>query len=403
MAKPALSSNQDSVAQGDDHMPPLDDDVDIGTQPPGDDVERHDDAPSNDAPAPAEKPISPREQAVLRYRELRAQREAAERGQATPDDVASDDPPGDDDEPPVRERAPVRAQPAPPVASPPVTPEPPPPVATAEALEVMRQMVDEVRALRQQPSPAAPAPTAADARQDDAPAEPPPVITRERLKEIAQRVQIGDDDEGAAALQDFAAELAQAIGARQDQPDIPRAVRAELAQNQLKGELHSATYAFREKYPVLANDEDLREASVRRLNRELRADLVSVGLPAEKVAALDPDDLMLAHQQARVSGGRVRSYADMFDKVGQELFSRISSQFAGAAPGEESPPAPAPRAQPPAPAQTSTAVSDRIDRKRASSAQPRAAGVRSSTQPQKQPETYADYIAKLRRSRGYKN
>ena len=374
MASPTDSKEKDV-------LPALDDDVEVVTTQ---------DAPERDAEPderPARKPAdddraeSPREAAVRRYRELRDQA----RTESPDDDAVDDEANGAADA--VRDATPpTKAAPSVEVSQPAAQPSP----ANDTALDATRALLEQTKALLEE-AKAARAPAVAsnddvDGTNDDA---TDGKSDEDKLEDIVERIQIGDKAEGRQAL----TELIEIMGGRgkAGSDDVGRVVQQQIAQNQVLGEISQATGAFREKYKSLVEDSDLLESSLRRLSVEIRDDLVKSGVKAEDIDRASPDQLMTMHQQARIRGQKVRGYNEIFEKVGADVSTKFGSIIGGSTK----------TAQPPAQVQTTT-VADRVERKRTASAQPRAAGVRSTTGPQQKPKTRAEVVMEMRRQRGFK-
>ena len=405
-----------------DEVPPLDDDIE-----PAEQAEARDDADDSagqDA-EPVEKAESPREAAVRRYRELRAQREAAASGDTSEDADDSDE--QDDPEP-----APARAQPQ--KVEPESADEPEfevkvhgqtkklkasELVAKAQIALASENILDEVKSLKRDMEARAQRGRSSDpadqqdeddglnAQEDDrSPKEPAkanqrkPVLDAEKLEDIVERIQIGDKAEGRAAL----SELIDAISGSAPEnstmkpEEIGRVVTEQIARARFKSEIEEATGKFRQEYAGVVSDPDVLDASLRRLSAELRQDvaafhqyLSAAGMAPGNIDNLSTDQLLEFHQQARIAGYKTRGYSQILDKVGKE----VSQKFGAILPSRET--SPTNRSQQPTP---SASLNERVDRKRSAPVQPRTAGVRASDS-QPKPKSRADVIAEMRRSRGY--
>jgi len=199
--------------------------------------------------------------------------------------------------------------------------------------------------------------------------EPQHGSRREKLLAIAERIQVGDTEEGAEAL-------AELIG---DQVDVDKRVDERLAARQREREIAGAVKNFGEKYPTIVNNPLLATAGIQAAAGELYQDLVAVGLPKE---LLDPwrgntDALARLHHEARVRGHNVRSADALLEATGQ----RMSREFN---------------------LPTSGHHERRLAMKRAAGAQPRSygGGTRGmSSAPRSR--SAADVISDMRRSRGF--
>lgn len=390
-------STTDANSKPDDkeRLPELDDDTQAGVDEPqsspDDQVPARDDRVAKSETTEAEPAETPRDAMVRRYRELRDAKVPA-----------NDD--GDDDAGDIEQQAPAAAAAATPSpASPPVKADQPPPAspndvaleATRALLEQTRTMVEEARALRS-PAPA-PAPAANDDDNEGSATDKASrlAVEDDRLEEIVERIQIGDKAEGRAALTELIEIVGSKVHAGMKPDEIGRVVQSHMAQERVTDELKGAANAFRDKYKGLVADQDLLDTSFRRLDSELRSDLVKIGVPEADVRGADSNALMNMHRSARLSGKPVRAYGEIFETVGSTVQSKFAPMLA-----------PAPAAEPHRKAPTSQPIqpvnSERVDRKRQLSAQPRAAGMRSDPQPQQKPKTRAEVVADMRRQRGFK-
>jgi hypothetical protein len=130
-------------------------------------------------------------------------------------------------------------------------------------------------------------------------------IDRERLKAITERVQMGDAEEGAEALEEVIS-LARAS----DRNQTRQVMRDEFAEMGRQAENRSALAKLAKKYPTLMTDEDLVDVAKTRLRREIVTDLkAGGGLTDELLEPIknDTDRLVGAHGHARSVGANVRS------------------------------------------------------------------------------------------------
>jgi hypothetical protein len=365
-------------------MPEVEDDLnqaDAGAPDINAGAEDYSDAESDEA----EPSLSARERAVLQYRKARDK----QLGKADSDDDDSDDLDRGADEPvddaPVAQKA---EAPAARSVAPPAAAKPDPSIEASNALiEAARTLVEEVKSIRS--GAARPANEAAEDDGQDDPEEAPaaPAVDHARLEEIVERIQIGDRAEGREAL----AELIELIGANKQNAglksdDVAQVVQSHIARDRIVGELSSAATSFREKFSGVVDDPDLLDTSIRRLNAELREDLVKAGVPEKDLARATPDQLMEMHQQARITGRQMRGYGAIFDKVGSEIATKFRPLLQA-------------KGQPRIQDQQAT-IQQRVDRKRQLGAQPRPASVRNQ-QSQPKPKTRAEVVADMRRQRGF--
>ena len=156
---------------------------------------------------------------------------------------------------------------------------------------------------------------------------------RERLRELTEKIQFGDADEGTEALE-------QIVGlAREQAPDrdaIKQAMREEMVDMRLKAENDRALEKFAKKYPSLREDQVLVEAATHVLRDKIVDDLKSIGIPDDAIAPLrgDTGSLVTAHTQARAKGHKVRGPDDLLNATGAELGKRFNIKPAQRSPAE---------------------------------------------------------------------
>src|SRR5262245_36866246 len=119
-------------------------------------------------------------------------------------------------------------------------------------------------------------------------------VDREKLRAAAERIQVGDLEEGVDALEEVV-ELARGSG------DTRQAVRSELATMKFEYENSAALKRFSEKYPDVAKDDLLAEAGVTALRREIEQDLKQIGVKDEDLAPVrsNTQAMVRAHTEAR--------------------------------------------------------------------------------------------------------
>lgn len=410
----------DKKAEEKDFVPDLPDDA-----PEPEAAARDSDPVSSDerkVSAETEKPESPREAAVRRYRELRAEQERAERDgeAASADDSADDEPEPDpvkdqgttdrtasnaDDEPEIElkvhgETKRLKKSEV---------------IAKAQIALASENILDEVKGLREELKSALAQRRSIDGQADqpddddrnaqpdrDAAVksskadQPDDDIDAEKLESIVQRIQVGDTEEGRQALIDF---LKMSRSGKGDGAEnVGRVVREEMAKSQLVDEVTSATAEFKEKYSGIISDPDLLNIALVSLTREITNDLVKSGVDEKSIRNANLDQLMDLHQRARMAGAPApRRYKDILDTVG----TSVSTKFAPVLQTRQAP-ANQDRSQP---QQRSNAdvIAGRVDRKRAATPQPRTAGARMPTEPQKSRKTPQQIVQEARQARGFRN
>lgn len=270
----------------------------------------------------------------------------------------------------------------------------------SEATRLLKEAEETQRRLRdgqEHPPAKKPAAIQPDQSQEQPDPEHPPVagLDRERLRQITERIQVGDADEGAQALTDLFEEITAKVTPKVDSEEIARVVQRTNAQTRTQAELDAAFESFASKYPEIAKDELLAEAGKTVLRKEIIKDLESAGVDEDTISSFARDERLLvqAHKDLRAANKGVRSYADLLETTGKTLSARFNIKAASPQPATKT-------AQQRAPVDQDR-IQDRIDRKRAAPQQPRAVGVRQQVAPPPQPRTTRDIVRSMRKSRGF--
>jgi hypothetical protein len=297
-----------------------------------------------------------------------------------------------------------------------------------KAKDILRDAIQSATVIRGQTHPASAAPASAPEsqpavraeREDAASPEPghpqpearpsastesPPrrsKIDRDKLRQLAERIQVGDTDEGADALAELLETTVQAPDPqpRVSQDAVRQHVHEELRQAKAEAENAAALKAFADKYPALKDNDVLADAAVGVLRKEIIRDLQEVGgLSDADLAPLSRDinQLVFVHGRARQAGLQVATPAQLLDRTGQYMAREFGLQRA-----EE--PAPAqrqPHTQQPHGASSDPALQSRIEAKRGAQQQPRAAGVRAAPPQAPRPRTAQEIVRDMKRQRGF--
>lgn len=231
--------------------------------------------------------------------------------------------------------------------------------------------------LRRAGSPQAqPAPHAAP-EPPPAPPAASPEDTAAKRKKWAQALQYGTEAEVEAALAEM--ETARAAPAV-DMAQVERMVEARLEREARQRDFN-ALVAKPENRPVF-EDQELATVARARTLRLIGEELVAAGGDPDRVANLDPNNLMLAHA-ALEKAGRVRPQIELI----QEAVDYTRGRFLPNAPA-----APAP-----------VDLDARRQRKQRLPTLPQAQAARAPTPSAPQPKTPAQIVAEERAARGQKN
>ncbi len=291
-------------------------------------------------------------------------------------------------------------------------------LAGENRLDEVKRLLQEAKALRGQPAPEhqpapaaqgqphqpSPAPSQTEPRSAAQPEHHPDKvpIDQDKLRAIAERLQVGDTDEGAQALADYMTEMAKAAQARQpnaDPADIARVVQDTVVQIQSKAEADAALERFAARYKPLVANEDLALTSMTVLTRELMKDLKAANFREEDLAANKHDTRTLAHwhRVARQTHRDLRNYDQLLSDVGEYMVSTYNLKIDRPAPSTPSTPQ-----TPQPPRNLAEAAQARLERKRALPQQPRSASVRHVIDTAPKPKTRDEVLADMRKARGYR-
>jgi hypothetical protein len=155
---------------------------------------------------------------------------------------------------------------------------------------------------------------------------------REKLRSITERIQVGDTDEGAAALEEAMAIAVDAGG--RNRAAIRETMREEMVTAWLQAENVEALKTFGKRYgpgnPLMG------EAAEHALRDEIATDLKAIGIPDEAIAPLrgNTGAMVGAHTEARAKGRQVRKPDDLVGAVGKTLERELNLRPIRPRPGE---------------------------------------------------------------------
>jgi hypothetical protein len=142
---------------------------------------------------------------------------------------------------------------------------------------------------------------------------------KEKLRSLAERIQVGDTDEGADAIGEM-------IGMVRDQganrENVRAALREEFNSARIQRENQEAVDHLEKRFPQLKDKRYLSLAAGDVIKEEIIEDFRSMGVSDEELAKMkgcDVGQLAAAHGHARLNGGNVRKPIDIADKVGTVL------------------------------------------------------------------------------------
>lgn len=252
--------------------------------------------------------------------------------------------------------------------------------------------LDEARQGRTAARPQAdqPANQAAHDNLDDNTTQTPPADQRARVREVVEKIQFGDPDEGATALEQLVREAAQDVLQLTEQQKAERAAETEIV---------SAMDTFRTANADIINDGDMQGLFFGRyVVNEVKEALVKTGkVDREAVDKLvvDPRSAMVAVQAATMGKLGISKPGDILNAAA----SKLRAKFGGTAPAANT-------NQPPQTPQRPAALNDRLAMKRGLVSQPsRAAAPQSAAAPKngQDPAARSSVVAKMQQMRGIRS
>lgn len=221
------------------------------------------------------------------------------------------------------------------------------------------------------------------------------------IDSIVERIQIGDKEEGRSAVSDLVKLLAKGNTSRLDERKVTDIATDAIVRTEITREINTALESFNAKFPQIVKDDELVDVALRRVSKELQADLKAAGMSDDDLSKITtPGELAKYHGEIRRKGAtKLRSYDAVLTAVGTHLQTKFGAALTPTS-EVDTPKKPAPTpAQP-----TASKVQQRVDMKRAAPQQPKAASARSPTQATgPRPKTHAEIVAEMRKARGFQN
>ena len=219
------------------------------------------------------------------------------------------------------------------------------------------------------------------------------------IDSIVERIQIGDKEEGRSALTDLArAILAKGNTSRLDERKVADIAAEVNTRTEIKKEIDTALEKFNASFPAIVKDDELVDVALRRVHKELQADLKAAGLSDDDLSKVStPGELARMHGEIRRKGGtKLRSYDAVLTAVGTHLQTKFGTALAPSQVVDQKKPT---QTQPAA-----SKVQQRVDMKRSAPQQPKAAGARTPMQSSGQrPKSPSEIVAEMRKARGFSN
>lgn len=270
-------------------------------------------------------------------------------------------------------------------------------LASDNRLSEANRLLDEMKALKDEP----PADKPGDEVSTDAdePAEAgaeTKALDPEKLSEIAEQLQVGDQEDAVKAVSNLLA-LAQEQQGEPDKgtPPLDEAQRkAEyrefIVQENIEREFQESLDKFGKDFPSIADDQELHQVSISAAARVMREEMAEKNLLSEaelSQLAQDPRETAAVFRQFKNAGQSLRNYAEVFTDVGEHVTSKFL------------PESPSPTTS--ASEKVTDKSQERTELKRSAQQQPRQAAVKSQPDKGPKPKTKAEVVEEMRAARNY--
>ena len=210
-----------------------------------------------------------------------------------------------------------------------------------------------------------------------------------QLASIVEKIQMGDPEEAAAALQQFGDGLQTNMQTTDGVTKIVNsAVESTMAQREDRAASTKAKEQFAKDYKDINDDENLQPVFVSNLVREARTDLVNAGVPENDLAKVQNTARLLdIHRRFRVEGFEgIRPVSALMTSAGDQTREWVKGLRGG---GSDDPD------QTPAKDDTT-----RKGRKADLVTQPSTSAVRRAEKPQEKPQSRKDAFKEIKKARG---
>jgi hypothetical protein len=230
-------------------------------------------------------------------------------------------------------------------------------------------------------------------QSDGSPPRPDQAMDQEQLADLAQRIQVGDAEEGRQALNEFAKAVLKSVP--QATPEqIAGMVQHTLAQNHQQAEIYNSLKKFGDDNPDLLGENDLFDVTLNLAAKEMLADMKEAGFTEAQLAVIGGDRRRIAaeHRNLQMKGLNVRS----LDQVLADSATKLRQKFNLTKPSQG-----ARGSQTPAAAPHQQQFRERISRKEAAQPQPRHGNARVQAPKDARPKTALDIINEKRKAGGF--
>lgn len=217
----------------------------------------------------------------------------------------------------------------------------------------------------------------------------------EKLEEIASRIQVGDTEEGKAALREII-EFAAAQSVRAEQ--VPELIDQAMTQRDHLQEINLAVAKFGEENADLVSKPELRTVVLDVSAQKMREAMAQIGVRQDVLDAMGNNRLAIAdaYHGYRRQGYSLKPTGDLLTDVEGHIRSTFNMPRPSAAQAS------APIASPPTPTVTAQQARERLQRKATAPQQPRHGGTRAEAPQSPRPKTPQEIVNEMRGQRHFR-
>lgn len=259
-------------------------------------------------------------------------------------------------------------------------------MAADSRLSEANRLLDEIKAIKAKPEDQPG--DEPDGQPDRSPRAQTTGVDEGKLAEIAERIQVGTAEEGKQALVEL---IGVVSGKSVDADQVTKLVQSSLVLNQRQQDINAALDTFGKKYPKIVADEDLAETGLSMVQREMKRDMLALGIPPEHLKEIEGNRraMSAAYQELLGRGHKLRPLGKLLDDVGDAMSAKYNL-------GERKKPDPK---KPDA--ETRAATKHREERKKTLPSQPRHAALRDEPNKGQRPKTKREIVEQMRRDRRF--
>ena len=193
-----------------------------------------------------------------------------------------------------------------------------------EVRRLRRSAVEKIlSAATSRPADTTPGQTGPEAEEEDDERAAREAQERKNTLDLIERIQTSDTEDAADALDEL---IANKLGASQEV--VRKEVRNSLAQNDAVREVETAVEGFRSEYDDLVKDPQLTSVTFGNVNRELRADLLRIGMDQQWVSSAPYDALVQNYShyvRDPAFAGQMRPLNEILTKAGNDTRAWVNT------------------------------------------------------------------------------